>query len=122
MSTRQVEVGIMLLWLLPGTAWASTSPGQAAGGRERVPTETITLRVEMRDPGKCPLAVEQALKKLPEVVAVEVKFEKKLVVVQGNRVKVEALVKALQEAGYAARVARPEEIEPRGKGREGTAK
>jgi len=75
-----------LVWLAP--AWASP--------------KTITLNVSCMTCAACPITVKKALEKVPGVSKVEVRFEKKQVLVTFDEVKTnaDALVKATTDAGY----------------------
>src|SRR5882724_6955236 len=75
-----------LVWLAP--AWASP--------------QTVTLNVSGMTCPACPITVKKALEKVPGVTKIEVRFEKKQVLVTFDdaRTNTDALVKATTNAGY----------------------
>src|SRR6266851_7136408 len=75
-----------LVWLAP--AWASP--------------QTVTLTVSGMTCPACPITVKKALEKVPGVSKVDVRFEKKQVLVTFDDAKtnMDALVKATTNAGY----------------------
>ena len=75
-----------LVWLAP--AWASP--------------QTVTLNVSGMTCPVCPITVKKALEKVPGVSKVDVRFEKKQVLVTFDDAKTntDALVKATTNAGY----------------------
>jgi mercuric ion binding protein len=75
-----------LVWLAP--AWASP--------------QTVTLNVSGMTCPACPITVKKALAKVPGVSKVDVRFEKKQVLVTFDDAKTNtnALVKATTNAGY----------------------
>jgi mercuric ion binding protein len=75
-----------LVWLAP--AWASP--------------QTVTLNVSGMTCPACPITVKKALEKVPGVSKVDVRFEKKQVLVTFDDAKTNtnALVKATTNAGY----------------------
>ncbi len=75
-----------LVWLAP--AWASP--------------QTVTLNVSGMTCPACPITVKKALEKVPGVSKVDVRFEKKQVLVTFDDAKTntDALVKATTNAGY----------------------
>ncbi len=75
-----------LVWLAP--AWASP--------------QTVTLNVSGMTCPACPITVKKALEKVPGVTKIEVRFEKKQVLVTFDDAKTntDALVKATTNAGY----------------------
>jgi mercuric ion binding protein len=75
-----------LVWLAP--AWASP--------------QTVTLNVSGMTCPACPITVKKALEKVPGVSKVDVRFEKKQVLVSFDDAKTDtnALVKATTNAGY----------------------
>ena len=75
-----------LVWLAP--AWASP--------------QTVTLNVSGMSCPACPITVKKALEKVPGVSKVDVRFEKKQVLVTFDDAKTntDALVKATTNAGY----------------------
>ncbi len=78
-----------LVWLAP--AWASP--------------QTVTLNVSGMTCPACPITVKKALEKVPGVSKVDVRFEKKQVLVTLDDAKTDtnALVKATTNAGYPSR-------------------
>jgi periplasmic mercuric ion binding protein len=64
--------------------------------------QTVTLNVSGMTCPACPITVKKALEKVPGVSKVEVRFEKKQVLVTFDDVKTntDALVKATTNAGY----------------------
>ena len=75
-----------LVWLAP--AWASP--------------QTVTLNVSGMTCPACPITVKKALEKVPGVTKIEVRFEKKQVLVTFDDAKTstDALVKATTNAGF----------------------
>ena len=75
-----------LVWLAP--AWASP--------------QRVTLNVSGMTCPACPITVKKALEKVPGVSKIEVRFEKKQVLVTFDDAKTntDALVKATTNAGY----------------------
>ena len=75
-----------LVWLAP--AWASP--------------QTVTLNVSGMTCPACPITLKKALEKVPGVSKVDVRFEKKQVLVTFDDAKTDtnALVKATTNAGY----------------------
>jgi len=64
--------------------------------------QTVTLNVSGMTCAACPITVKKALEKVPGVSKVEVRFEKKQVLVTFDDAKTDtnALVKATTNAGY----------------------
>ncbi|SRR6266849_8749552 len=83
----------VLVWLAP--AWASP--------------QTVTLNVSGMTCPVCPITVKKALEKVPGVSNVDVRFEKKQVLVTFDDAKTntDALVKATTNAGYPSQ---PEKV------------
>jgi len=79
------------------TAPASASP------------KTVTLNVSGMTCAACPITVKKALEKVPGVSSVDVRFEKKKVLVTFDDAKTntDALVKATTNAGYPSQ---PEKV------------
>ncbi len=79
-----------LVWLAP--AWASP--------------QTVTLNVSGMTCQACPITVKKALEKVPGVTKIEVRFEKKQVLVTFDDAKTntDALVKATTNAGYPSQL------------------
>ena len=79
--------GVALL-VLTAPAWASP--------------QTVTLNVSGMTCAACPITVKKALEKVPGVSKMEVRFEKKQVLVTFDDAKTntDALVKATTNAGY----------------------
>jgi len=79
------------------TAPASASP------------KTVTLNVSGMTCAACPITVKKALEKVPGVSSVDVRFEKKQVLVTFDDAKTntDALVKATTNAGYPSQ---PEKV------------
>jgi mercuric ion binding protein len=77
---------VALLWAAP--AWASP--------------KTVTLNVSGMTCAACPITVKKALEKVQGVSKVDVRFEKKQVLVTFDdaRTNTDALVKATTNAGY----------------------
>jgi periplasmic mercuric ion binding protein len=66
--------------------------------------KTVTLNVSGMTCEACPVTVKKALQKVPGVSKIDVRYEKKQVVVTFDDAKtsVDALVKATTNAGYAS--------------------
>jgi len=86
MKTLLAAVVTALVWTAP--AWASP--------------QTVTLNVSGMTCATCPITVKKALEKVPGVSKVDVRFEKKQVLVTFDDAKTntDALVKATTNAGY----------------------
>ena len=80
--------GCIVALLLVAPAWASP--------------KTVTLNVSGMTCPACPITVKKALEKVPGVSSVDVRFEKKQVLVTFDDAKTNtaALVKATTDAGY----------------------
>lgn len=93
MKTRLAVVFAALVLIAP--AWASP--------------ETVILNVSGMTCATCPITVKKALEKVPGVSKVEVRYEKKQVLVTFDDVKTntDALVKATTNAGYPSQ---PEKV------------
>jgi len=81
---------VIIALVLVGPAWASP--------------QIVTLNVSGMTCAACPITVKKALEKVPGVSTVEVRFEKKQVLVTFDDAKTntDALVKATTNAGYAS--------------------
>ncbi len=79
---------VIIALVLVGPAWASP--------------QMVTLNVSGMTCEACPITVKKALEKVPGVSKVEVRFEKKQVLVTFDDAKTntDALVKATTNAGY----------------------
>ncbi len=68
-------------------------------------TKTVTLAVPSMDCAMCPITVKKALKAVPGVLKVDVRFAKKDAVVTYDdaRTNVGALTKATANAGYPSK-------------------
>ena len=93
LKTLLASVIAALVWLAP--AWASP--------------QTVTLNVSGMTCPACPITVKKALEKVPGVSKVDVRFEKKQVLVTFDDAKTntDALVKATTNAGYPSQ---PEKV------------
>src|SRR6266852_1527265 len=93
LKTLLAAVIAALVWLAP--AWASP--------------RTVTLNVSGMTCAACPITVKKALEKVGGVSKVEVRFEKKQVLVTFDDAKTntDALVKATTDAGYPSQ---PEKV------------
>jgi len=82
-------VGVLLL---TAPAWASP--------------KTVTLNVSGMTCEACPITVKKALQKVPGVAKIEVRYEKKQVVVtfDDSKTGTDALVKATTNAGYPSQL------------------
>lgn len=80
--------GVVTALVLTAPAWASP--------------QTVTLNVSGMTCAACPITVKKALEKVPGVSKVDVRFEKKQVLVTFDDAKTntDALVKATTNAGY----------------------
>jgi periplasmic mercuric ion binding protein len=83
-------------FLLAGLALALPMAASAAESK------TVVLDVQNMTCGLCPLAVKQALQKIPGVAEARVDFEKKTASVRfdADRADAAALVKATTQAGF----------------------
>ncbi len=79
-----------------------TAPGWAS-------PKTVTLNISGMTCAACPITVKKALEKVPGVSSVDVRFEKKQVLVTFDDTKTnpDALVKATTNAGYPSQ---PEKV------------
>ena len=85
---KTLLAGVVTALVLTAAAWASP--------------QTVTLNVSGMTCAACPITVKKALEKVPGVSKVDVRFEKKQVLVTFDDAKTntEALVKATTNAGY----------------------
>jgi mercuric ion binding protein len=85
---KTLLVGVVTGFVLTVSAWASP--------------QTVTLNVSGMTCAACPITVKKALEKVPGVSKVDVRFEKKQVLVTFDDAKTntDALVKATTNAGY----------------------
>ena len=89
MKTIKILLAVVIASLvLLASAWASP--------------QTVTLNVSGMTCPACPITVKKALEKVPGVSKVDVRFEKKQVLVTFDNAKTntDALVKATTNAGY----------------------
>ncbi len=94
-NIKTLLAGAMVALLLAASAWASP--------------QTVTLNVSGMTCAACPITVKKALEKVGGVSKVEVRFEKKQVLVTFDDAKTntDALVKATTDAGYPSQ---PEKV------------
>ena len=87
-SIKTLLAAVFALLSLVAPAWASP--------------QTVTLNVSGMTCPACPITVKKALEKVPGVSKVDVRFEKKQVLVTFDDAKTntDALVKATTNAGY----------------------
>jgi mercuric ion binding protein len=85
---KTLLAGVVTSFVLAGPTWASP--------------QTATLNVSGMTCAACPITVKKALEKVPGVSKVEVRYEKKQVLVTFDDAKTntDALVKATTNAGY----------------------
>lgn len=78
----------------------------ALAGAVRASPRTVTLNVSGMTCEACPITVKKALQKVPGVSKIEVRYEKKQVLVSFDDAKTntDALVKATTDAGYPSTV------------------
>ncbi len=89
MKTIKILLAVVIASLvLLASAWASP--------------QTVTLNVSGMTCPACPITVKKALEKVPGVSKVDVRFEKKQILVTFDNAKTntDALVKATTNAGY----------------------
>ena len=67
-------------------------------------SDTITLSIPGMSCGHCEAAVKSEVVKVPGVASVSVDLESKDVVVAGDALDIDALIAAVDEAGYEATV------------------
>ena len=87
-SIKTLLAAVFALLVLVAPAWASP--------------QTVTLNVSGMTCPACPITVKKALEKVPGVSKIDVRFEKKQVLVTFDDAKTstDALVKATTNAGY----------------------
>src|SRR2546426_11335082 len=90
-SRKTLMAAVVASLVLLAPAWASP--------------QTVTLNVSGMTCPACPITVKKALEKVPGVSKVDVRFEKKQVLVTFDDAKTDtnALVKATTNAGYPSR-------------------
>ena len=95
MKNVKLLLGSMAALLLVAPAWASP--------------KTVTLNVSGMTCEACPITVKKALEKVPGVSKVDVRYEKKQVLVTFDDVQtnIDALVKATTNAGYPSQAEKP---------------
>jgi mercuric ion binding protein len=89
---KNLIVGALAGLILVAPAWASP--------------RTVTLNVSDMTCPACPVTVKKALQKVPGVSKIEVRYEKKqmLVTFDDTKTDANALVKATTDAGYPSQV------------------
>lgn len=94
-NTKSLLAGAIVALILVAPAWASP--------------KTVTLNVSGMTCAACPITVKKALEKVGGVSKVEVRFEKKQILVTFDDAKTntDALVKATTDAGYPSQ---PEKV------------
>jgi mercuric ion binding protein len=94
-NIKSLLAGAIVALILAAPAWASP--------------RTVTLNVSGMTCAACPITVKKALEKVGGVSKVEVRFEKKQVLVTFDDAKTntDALVKATTDAGYPSQ---PEKV------------
>ena len=94
-NIKTLLAGAMVALILAGPAWASP--------------KAVTLNVSGMNCPACPITVKKALEKVRGVSKVEVRFDRKLVLVTFDdaKTKTDALVKATTDAGYPSQ---PEKV------------
>jgi periplasmic mercuric ion binding protein len=87
-NIKSLLAGAIVALILAAPAWASP--------------KTVTLNVSGMTCAACPITVKKALEKVGGVSKVEVRFEKKqvLVIFDDAKTNTDALVKATTDAGY----------------------
>ncbi len=87
-NTKTTLAAVVVAFLFVAPAWASP--------------QIVTLNVSGMTCAACPITVKKALEKVPGVSKVEIRFEKKQVLVTFDDAKTnaDALVKATTNAGY----------------------
>src|SRR5260370_20793354 len=93
-NVKSLLAGAVVVLILAAPGWASP--------------KTVTLNVSGMTCAACPITVKKALEKVAGVSKVEVRFEKKQVLVTFDDAKAntDALVKATTEAGYPSQLKR----------------
>jgi mercuric ion binding protein len=94
-NIKSLLAGAIVAFILAASAWASP--------------KTVTLNVSGMTCPACPITVKKALERVGGVSKVEVRFEKKQVLVTFDDAKTntDALVKATTDAGYPSQ---PEKV------------
>ncbi len=94
-NIKTLLTGAVVALIVTAPAWASP--------------KTVTLNVSGMTCAACPITVKKALEKVPGVSSVDVRFEKKQVLVTFDDAKTntDALVKATTNAGYPSQ---PEKV------------
>ncbi len=94
-NIKTLLTGAAVALIVTAPAWASP--------------KTVTLNVSGMTCAACPITVKKALEKVPGVSSVDVRFEKKQVLVTFDDAKTntDALVKATTNAGYPSQ---PEKV------------
>ena len=94
-NIKTLLAGAIVALILAAPAWASP--------------KTVTLNVSGMTCAACPITVKKALEKVGGVSKVEVRFEKKQVLVtfDDEKTNTDALVKATTDAGYPSQ---PEKV------------
>ncbi len=94
-NVKTLLTGAVVALIVTAPAWASP--------------KTVTLNVSGMTCAACPITVKKALEKVPGVSSVDVRFEKKQVLVTFDDAKTntDALVKATTNAGYPSQ---PEKV------------
>ena len=94
-NIKSLLAGAIVALILGAPAWASP--------------KTVTLNVSGMTCAACPITVKKALEKVGGVSKVEVRFEKKQVLVtfDDTKTNTDALVKATTDAGYPSQ---PEKV------------
>jgi mercuric ion binding protein len=94
-NLKTLPAAVIVTFVLIAPAWASP--------------KTVTLNVSAMTCAACPITVKKALEKLVGVSRVEVRYEKKQVLVTFDDAKtnMDALVKATTDAGYPSQ---PEKV------------
>jgi mercuric ion binding protein len=94
-NIKSLLAGAIVALILAAPAWASP--------------KTVTLNVSGMTCAACPITVKKALEKVGGVSKVEVRFEKKQVLVtfDDEKTNTDALVKATTDAGYPSQ---PEKV------------
>lgn len=92
MQRRKSLIGGALVAALAGSVWASP--------------RTVTLNVSRMTCEACPITVKKALQKVQGVSKIEVRYEKKQVLVtfDDSKTNTDALVKVTTDAGYPSQV------------------
>jgi len=94
-NIKTLLTGAVVALIVTAPAWASP--------------KTVTLNVSGMTCAACPITVKKALEKVPGVSSVDVRFEKKQVLVTFDDAKTntDALVRATTNAGYPSQ---PEKV------------